>query len=214
MQDEVTAIKCVVVKLLPAFIRTGSITDEELLQALCGSNAAQRALWVDREPDGKAAGNRNFGINAEGRQRANELSAVVQCDLRVAAAQAAVAKKAADAEAEAVHVRQILAANADAEAALAALGVAPKEAKPPHFTKLTRDQLRAFIHVRVFKRSTLRGAKFKVSTAKGNLADAQKPLAQGEEMKITDPEELAQLCNANLIAQAFIVNRRSILLTE
>ena len=33
-------------------------------------------------------------------------------------------------------------------------------------------------------------------------------------MKITDPEELAQLCNANLIAQAFIVNRRSILLTE
>ena len=71
MQDEVTAIKRVFVKLLPAF---GSITDEELLQALCGSNAAQRALWVDREPDGKAAGNRNFGINAEGRQRANELS--------------------------------------------------------------------------------------------------------------------------------------------
>ena len=131
MQDEVTAIKRVFVKLLPAF---GSITDEELLQALCGSNAAQRALWVDREPDGKAAGNRNFGINAKGRQRANELSAVVQCDLRVAAAQAAVAKKAADAEAEAVHVRQILTANADAEAALAALGVAPKEAKPPHFT--------------------------------------------------------------------------------
>ena len=92
--------------------------------------------------------------------------------------------------------------------------MAPKEAKPPHFTKLTRDQLRAFIHVRVSKRSTLRGAKFKVSTAKGNLADVQKLLAQGEEMKITDPEELAQLCNANLIAQAFIVNRRSILLTE
>ena len=134
--------------------------------------------------------------------------------MRVAAAQAAVAKKTADAEAEAVHVRHILAANADAEAALEALGVAPEEADSPHFIKLTRDQLRAFIHVRVSKRSNLRGAKFKVSTAKGNLADAQKLLAQGEEKNITDPEELAQLCNANLIAQAFIVKRMSILLAE
>ncbi len=41
MQDYVTAIKRVAAKLLPAFIR---ITNKELLQALCGSNAAQRAL--------------------------------------------------------------------------------------------------------------------------------------------------------------------------
>ena len=60
---------------------------------------------MDREPDGKASGDRNFGINAEGRQLAKELFAVVRCDLRVAAAQAAVAKKAADAEAEAVSAR-------------------------------------------------------------------------------------------------------------
>jgi hypothetical protein len=44
VQDDVTAIKRVFVKLLPALIRTGSITDEELLQALCGSNAAQQAV--------------------------------------------------------------------------------------------------------------------------------------------------------------------------
>ena len=64
---------------------------------------------MDRDPDGKAAGDRNFGLTDEGRQRAKELSAVVQCDLRVAAARAEVAKKAVEEEAEAVHVRQILA---------------------------------------------------------------------------------------------------------
>ncbi len=49
---------------------------------------------MDRDPDGKAAGDRNFGLTDEGRQRAKELSAVVQCDLRVAAARAAVAEEA------------------------------------------------------------------------------------------------------------------------
>ncbi len=64
---------------------------------------------MDRDPDGKAAGDRNFGLTDEGRQRTKELYADVQCDLRLATARAAVAKKAADEEAEAIHVRQILA---------------------------------------------------------------------------------------------------------
>ena len=166
MQDEVTAIKRVVARLLAVFIRTGIITDEEPTHVRAQRRPGPAGALGGSRPRRQA----RLPATATSASLPKELFAGVQCDL-------GVPKRPRTRRPRPVDVCQILAANAEAVAALEALGVTPTEAKSPDVTKLTLDQLRAFNRVRVSARSTLCGAEFKVSPAKGNLADAQQLLA-------------------------------------